>query len=134
MDKMQDVAVIVGSLRKDSINRKVANALAELAPAGLKLSIIEIGQLPIYNQDGDENPPAESLPSRLPAIFPPFQHRCRGFLRASTSCIQSDGDSFRGMNTLISVGIIWKVAAPEDKSQDGEQISILCRHSDYSGL
>src|SRR3954465_976731 len=59
MDKIRDVAVIVGSLRKDSINRKVANALAELAPSGLKLSIIEIGQLPIYNQDGDENPPAE---------------------------------------------------------------------------
>jgi chromate reductase, NAD(P)H dehydrogenase (quinone) len=59
MDKIRDVAVIVGSLRKDSINRKVANALAELAPAGLKLTIIEIGHLPIYNQnqDGDENPP-----------------------------------------------------------------------------
>jgi chromate reductase len=37
----------------------VANALAKVAPAGLKLSIIGIGQLPIYNQDGDENPPAE---------------------------------------------------------------------------
>jgi len=58
MEKIRDVAVIVGSLRKDSINRKVANALAELAPPGLKLSIIEIGQLPIYNQDGDDNPPA----------------------------------------------------------------------------
>jgi chromate reductase len=59
MDKIRDVAVLVGSLRKDSINRKVASALAEVAPAGLKLSIIEIGLLPIYNQDGDENPPAE---------------------------------------------------------------------------
>lgn len=59
MDLIHDVAVLVGSLRKDSINRKVANALAEVAPAGLKLSIVEIGQLPIYNQDGDENPPAE---------------------------------------------------------------------------
>jgi chromate reductase len=58
MDKIRDVTVIVGSLRKDSINRKVAKALAEVAPAGLKLSIIEIGQLPIYDQDGDENPPA----------------------------------------------------------------------------
>jgi hypothetical protein len=37
--------VIVGSLRKDSINRKVANALAELAPAALMLSIVEIGNL-----------------------------------------------------------------------------------------
>jgi chromate reductase len=59
MDKIRNVAVIVGSLRKDSINRKVANALTELAPPGLKLSVVEIGQLPIYNQDGDENPPAE---------------------------------------------------------------------------
>jgi chromate reductase len=59
MDKVQDVAVLVGSLRKDSINRKVAHALADLAPATLKLSIIEIGQLPIYNQDGDDKPPAE---------------------------------------------------------------------------
>ncbi len=58
MDRTRDVAVLVGSLRKDSINRKVANALVELAPAALKLSIIEIGHLPIYNQDGDENPPA----------------------------------------------------------------------------
>lgn len=59
MDKIRDVAVIVGSLRKDSINRKLAHALVEAAPAGLKLSVTEIGQLPIYNQDGDENPPAE---------------------------------------------------------------------------
>lgn len=59
MKEICDVAVIVGSLRKDSINRKVANALADLAPAALQLGIIEIGALPIYNQDLDENPPAE---------------------------------------------------------------------------
>ncbi len=58
MSKKFDVAVIVGSLRKDSINRKVAKALAELAPDQLVLSIIEIGQLPMYNQDDDEHPPA----------------------------------------------------------------------------
>ncbi|MDZ4738913.1 MAG: NAD(P)H-dependent oxidoreductase [Alphaproteobacteria bacterium] len=64
MDKTHNVAVIVGSLRKDSINRKVANALAELAPGALKLGVVEIGQLPIYNQDGDENPPAEWIEFR----------------------------------------------------------------------
>ena len=57
MDAVRDVAVFVGSLRKDSINRKVAKALAELAPSTLKLEIIEIGQLALYNQDFDENPP-----------------------------------------------------------------------------
>ena len=46
MDKTHNVAVIVGSLRKDSINRKVANALVEVAPEGLKLSFVEIGQFP----------------------------------------------------------------------------------------
>ena len=54
----KDIAVIVGSLRKDSFNRKMANALRELAPASLKLEIVEIGQLPLYNQDLDADPPA----------------------------------------------------------------------------
>ena len=58
MDTVRSVAVFVGSLRKDSINRKLANALADLAPATLKLGIVEIGQLPLYNQDEDVNPPA----------------------------------------------------------------------------
>ena len=53
MSKVYTVAVLVGSLRKDSINRKVALALAELAPANLKLSIVEIGDLPLYNEDID---------------------------------------------------------------------------------
>ena len=58
MKNTYNVAVIVGSLRKASINRQVAHALAELAPAQLKLAIVEIGHLPHYNQDTDENPPA----------------------------------------------------------------------------
>jgi chromate reductase len=58
MANPRNVAVLVGSLRKDSINRKVATALRELAPASLKLEIIEIGHLPLYNQDQDAKPPA----------------------------------------------------------------------------
>lgn len=58
MSKVHTVAVLVGSLRKQSINRKVALALAELAPATLKLNIVEIGDLPLYNEDIDETPPA----------------------------------------------------------------------------
>jgi chromate reductase len=59
MDKPLDIAVLVGSLRKDSLNRKTASALAELAPESIKLEQVEIGQLPMYNQDLDEAPPAE---------------------------------------------------------------------------
>jgi chromate reductase, NAD(P)H dehydrogenase (quinone) len=54
------VAVLVGSLRKASLNRKTALALAELTPLELKLEIVEIGNLPLYDQDLDDEgtPPA----------------------------------------------------------------------------
>jgi chromate reductase len=54
------VAVLVGSLRKDSFNRKTARALIGLAPETLRPEIVEIGQLPLYNQDDDASPPAAS--------------------------------------------------------------------------
>jgi len=52
------VAVFVGSLRAASWSRKVARSLIELAPQSLQPEIVEIGQLPLYNQDFDNNPPA----------------------------------------------------------------------------
>jgi chromate reductase, NAD(P)H dehydrogenase (quinone) len=61
MSTTRDVAVFVGSLRKESFNRKMAKAMIGLAPIGLKLEIVEIGQLPLYNQDDDANPPAASV-------------------------------------------------------------------------
>ncbi|MCK9420412.1 MAG: NAD(P)H-dependent oxidoreductase [Nitrospirae bacterium] len=51
------IAVLVGSLRKESLNRKMAKALMTLSPGSLKLEIIEIGGLPLYDQDRDDNPP-----------------------------------------------------------------------------
>lgn len=54
------VAVVVGSLRKDSFNRKMALALKAMAPASLALQLVEIGNLPLYNQDDDAAPPAAS--------------------------------------------------------------------------
>lgn len=53
----RDVAVIVGSLRKGSFNRMTARALAKFAPDSLALDIVEIGELPLYNQDLDQDPP-----------------------------------------------------------------------------
>ncbi len=52
------VAVLVGSLRRESLSRKMARALARLAPETLELDIAEIGELPLYNQDLDAAPPA----------------------------------------------------------------------------
>jgi chromate reductase len=52
------VAVFVGSLRKESLNRKMANALIEIAPPSLKLEIVGIGDLPLFNEDLDAATPA----------------------------------------------------------------------------
>jgi chromate reductase len=55
---MTTVAVIVGSLRKDSLNRQFTKALAKLAQPKLDLRILEIGDLPFYNQDLEQSLPA----------------------------------------------------------------------------
>ena len=58
------IAVLIGSLRKESFNRKVTNQLIQLAPDSLELEIVEIGQLPHYNEDIDQNPPVEYIDFR----------------------------------------------------------------------
>lgn len=53
-----NIAVIVGSLRKDSFNAKLAAALAKLAPSEFSFSMVRIDDLPLYNQDDDGKPAA----------------------------------------------------------------------------
>jgi chromate reductase len=55
------IAVIVGSLRKDSFNRKLGLALAHLAPPEFTFEHVSIGDLPLYNQDDDAHQAAEVL-------------------------------------------------------------------------
>lgn len=47
------IAMVVGSLRRDSFNRKLANALVKLAPAEFSFKSLKIDDLPLYNQDDD---------------------------------------------------------------------------------
>jgi len=58
MDRYK-IAIIVGSLRKDSINRKVALSLCAMSHERLNCNIVPIGDLPLYNQESDGNPPEE---------------------------------------------------------------------------
>ena len=55
---MVSVAVIVGSLRRGSINRKLAAALTRLAEGKLDLQLVEIADVPLFNQDLEREPPA----------------------------------------------------------------------------
>lgn len=64
------VAVIVGSLRKESLNRKMAKAIVELAPKSLSFEFVDISQLTLYNQDLDDKPPTEWVT---------FRDKVRGF-------------------------------------------------------
>ena len=53
-----NVAVLVGSLRKEAYSRKIAHVLMGLAPASLDCRMVELADLPLYNEDLDSSPPA----------------------------------------------------------------------------
>jgi chromate reductase, NAD(P)H dehydrogenase (quinone) len=59
-----NIVVIVGSLRKDSFTLKIANALAKLAPASLKLDVATLNGISFFNQDLEATPPADWLAFR----------------------------------------------------------------------
>ncbi len=58
------VAVVIGSLRKESYSRKVAGVLQSSAPEGMIFDDVPIGNLPLFNQDLEETPPQEWLDFR----------------------------------------------------------------------
>jgi chromate reductase, NAD(P)H dehydrogenase (quinone) len=57
----KSIAVLIGSLRRDSFNRKLATALARLAPPEFSFAQSQIGDLPLYNQDDDKQQAATVL-------------------------------------------------------------------------
>jgi chromate reductase len=83
------IGVIVGSLRRDSFNGKLADALAKLAPAEFKFKRIEIGDLPLYNQDMDGKQPdsVQRLKSEISAsqglifVTPEYNRSIPGVLK-----------------------------------------------------
>lgn len=73
MENMQ-IAIIVGSLRKQSINRQLSEVVIKMAPANVTFRTVDIGGLPLYNQDDDEHQ-AESVVAMKSEI-----HQCDGVL------------------------------------------------------
>jgi NAD(P)H-dependent FMN reductase len=98
-----EVAVLVGSLRRDSLSRKVAGALSALAPPALRCSTVEIGDLPLYNEDLDNGDP------------PPSWSRFRAQLRQTQAVLFVTPEYNRsvpgGLKNAIDVG-----SRPEGKS------------------
>ena len=66
----KQIGYVIGSLRQESHNRKLANALIRLAPADFNFKELRIGDLPLYNQDDDRSqaPEVQRLKSELRAV------------------------------------------------------------------
>ena len=83
------IAVVVGSLRRDSFNRLLANAIAKLAPAEFSFQQLRIDDLPLYNQDDDAKPadPVKRLKSEIAAadgllfVTPEYNRSLPGVLK-----------------------------------------------------
>lgn len=83
------VAVVVGSLRRDSFNAKLAAALAKLAPEGVSFETVRIDDLPLYNQDDDANqaPQVQRLKAEIAAadavlfVTPEYNRSIPGVLK-----------------------------------------------------
>jgi chromate reductase len=93
MSQPRNVAVVVGSLRKDSVTRKVARAIEALAPAHLKFDEVPIGDLPLYNQEYDEATP--------PASYVAFRDR----IRAADAVLFATPEYNRGLPGAIKNAI-----------------------------
>lgn len=106
------VGVIVGSLRKESFSRRTAEALVARAPDSLRFEWIGIGDLPLYNQDFDDDPPAEWTRFReavsgcdaLLFVTPEYNRSIPGALKNATDVGSrpDDANVFDGMPAAIA--------------------------------
>lgn len=84
-----EIAVVVGSLRRESFNRRLADAVVRLAPANFVFTQLPIHDLPLYNQDDDENPadPVKRLKAAVAAaqgllfVTPEYNRSIPGVLK-----------------------------------------------------
>lgn len=119
MSTPKNVAILVGSLRQESLNRKLANAMIAMAPDSLKLEIVEIGNLPLFNQDHEADPPqaVRDFKQRIAAadavlfITPEYNRSVPGVLKnaidvASRPYGQSAWDGKPGAVVSVSPGAI----------------------------
>jgi len=108
------IAVMVGSLRQDSFNKKLATALAKLAPTDFTLKQVQIGELPLYNQDDDAHQAASvrQLKSDIKAahgllfVTPEYNRSIPGVLKnALDHASRPYGDSAWGGKPAGVIGV-----------------------------
>lgn len=105
------VAVLVGSLRKESFSRKIAHAIADAAPGSLTFDFVDISKLGFYNQDLDGHEPAEWLAARKQIrdadavlfVTPEYNRSVPGVLKNAIDIISRPwgGNSFDGKPAAV---------------------------------
>jgi chromate reductase, NAD(P)H dehydrogenase (quinone) len=108
---MHKVAVIVGSIRKDSINRKFANALKKLAEGKLAFELLRIDDLPLFNQDDEANP--------TPAVT-----RLKSELKAADAVLFVTPEHNRSIPVAMKNAIDWATRPPAENAFKGKVAAI----------
>lgn len=109
---MHKVAVIVGSIRKESINKKLAHAVARLAEGRLEMAILQIDDLPLFNQDNETDPP------------PPVG-RLKAEIRATDGLLFVTPEHNRSIPAALKNAIDWASRPPKEGVLTGKVGAIM---------
>jgi chromate reductase len=109
---MYTVAVIVGSIRRESINKKLARALAKLAEGKLAFETVRIDDLPLFNQDDELNP--------QPAVA-----RVKAEIREADGVLFVTPEHNRSIPAALKNAIDWASRPPKDSAFAGQVGAII---------
>jgi chromate reductase len=108
----QHISIIIGSLRKSSINRSVARALAALSVPGMELTVLEIADIPLYNQD---------LESAFPAAVAVLKTK----IRSSDGLIVVTPEYNRSIPGVLKNAIDWTSRPYGDNAWAGKPVGVM---------
>lgn len=109
---MTHIAVLVGSLRADSLNKKLAKNLERLAPDGTTFSYAEIGELPLFNEE-------------LEADFPASARALKDVVEAANGVLFVTPEYNRGVPGVLKNAIDWASRPWGTNSFDGKPAGII---------
>jgi chromate reductase len=109
---MRRIAVIVGSIRRESINKKLARALARLADGKLLFETVRIDDLPLFNQDDELNP--------TPAVL-----RVKDQIKAADGVLFVTPEHNRSIPAALKNAIDWASRPPKDSAFSGKVGAII---------
>jgi chromate reductase len=112
-DRGLNVVAFAGSLRRGSLNRALVRAAQELAPAGMTISILDIGEVPLYNGDVEE------------AGAPPAVARFKQAIREADGLLIATPEYNHGVPGVTKNAIDWASRPPRQAPLDRKPVAIL---------